>query len=516
MRSMMVFNYLLEATLFGSVLILLAVAVRMLLRDRLGSRAVYAAWLLVALRLLLPISIPNPFMDEFRPGFSTDVDARPVAAQVRQRLIDTGYSVSSLLPDGAGEPFERFAVHTSGGQTGRWFLFLWMALALVVLMWMLCRRWRFTEKVRRNRVRPLNEEEQALYLQLCERYRVKKPLPVYYVDRLPASCLAGGWRSFIGLPLDTPKEHLSLLLAHQLCHWRVRDPFWGVARCLCCAIHWFNPLVWMAAWLSYRDSEMACDDRVTTRLHDMDRLAYANVIVSAGERENAANMDVSMGASFTDQHLRQRVTAVIRCVRGSRVGIAMGSLLAAAVLVVSFATSESEPLPTIDAVPTVAWMAAAMPVETDMEAIAAARRFLESEFIGEDTSAYAFTARTDGSVWQVDAYREGMYIYLIFTQDGRLQAYDGVSLLDGLVFDDNSYTHRTVTGSVHSYMDAFITALVPETTYNDIHAAADLRAQEVRILLSELVQGQSDVIAKVTLQVEPEVRILSYREIGEK
>ena len=39
MRSMTVFNYLLEATLLGSILILLVTAVRALLRRRLGSSA---------------------------------------------------------------------------------------------------------------------------------------------------------------------------------------------------------------------------------------------------------------------------------------------------------------------------------------------------------------------------------------------------------------------------------------------------------------------------------------------
>ena len=52
MRSMTVFNYLLEAALFGSIFILLVTALRALFRRRLGSRAVYAAWLLPALRLL--------------------------------------------------------------------------------------------------------------------------------------------------------------------------------------------------------------------------------------------------------------------------------------------------------------------------------------------------------------------------------------------------------------------------------------------------------------------------------
>ena len=62
MRSMTVFNFLLEATLWGSALILLLVAARALLRTRLGNRAVYVAWLLVAMRLLMPIALPNPVM----------------------------------------------------------------------------------------------------------------------------------------------------------------------------------------------------------------------------------------------------------------------------------------------------------------------------------------------------------------------------------------------------------------------------------------------------------------------
>jgi len=510
---MTVFNYLLEATLFGSVLILLVVAVRMLLRHRLGSRAIYASWLVVMLRLLLPISIPNPFMDEFRPGFSVDVAARPVADQVRQRLIDTGYNVSAMLPGDGGDSFARFAVHTSGGETGRWFLLAWLAIALLVCVWMLSRRSRFTEWARRNRVRPLDEQEQQLFLKLCERYKVKKPIPVYYVDRLPASCLASIGRPFIGIPLDTPPEHLSLLLAHQLCHYRAGDQVWGVVRCVCCAIHWFNPLVWMAAWLSYRDSEMACDDRVTARLHDMDRLAYANVIVSAGERENASNMTVSVGASFTDRHIRQRVTSIIRCVRGSRWGIALGSLAAAAVLVFSFATGESEPLPTIEAIPAVAWTASALPIADDMEGIAAARRFLESDFIGADTSRFSFTSRSHGDEWRIEAVhpQSPQPVLLRFSSEGYLLQYDGLAFLDGLTFTDSSYTHRMLTGSVQSYVEAFVSALVPGLEYHRSEAVADVRAGDVRVLFGELYQSEGKKVCEFVLQVEPSPQMLAFR-----
>ena len=254
MRSMTVYNYLLEAGVFGSVLILLVVALRMTLRRQLGSRVIYASWALAALRLLLPPSIPNPFMDEFRPGLSVDVAARPVADQFRQRLIDAGEHVAALLP---GENMiSKLTQSTMSGSSGRWFLLAWAAAAVLIAAWLLCRSAAFTRRARRNRVRMLDEEEQRMYEEICRRCRVR-PIPVYYVDRLPASCLAGIFRPFIGIPMDTSPAHLRLMLAHQLCHWKARDPWWGVARCLCCAIHWFNPLVWMAAWLSYRDSEMA-------------------------------------------------------------------------------------------------------------------------------------------------------------------------------------------------------------------------------------------------------------------
>lgn len=507
MRSMTVFNYLLEATLVGSVLILLTVAVRGLLRHRLGSRAIYCCWLVVALRLLLPISLPNPLMDSLRPDLSVDMGARPLADQVRQRVIDAGYNMSALAPE--SDPVRQLAIGVRAGQSGRWILLAWLAVAAGVTAWLLYRESRFARAARRNRVRPLDPDEQALYLSLCERYGVKRPVPVYYTDRLTNGCVAGVTRPFIGLPLDLPKAHLSLQLAHQLCHLRAHDPLWGVARALCCGLHWFNPLVWVAAWLSYRDSEMACDDRVTAKLHDMDRLAYANVIVSAGQRESG----VSAGASFTDQHLRQRVTAVIRCVRGSRVGIAVGALMAACVLMLSFATGESEPLPAIDAVPAVSWTASAQPIARDMEAIAAARRFLESPFIGEDTARYTFTAyQADGDAWRVEARRDGSAeaLALSFTADGCLTRFEGLSLLGDMSFEDSSYTHRKLTQSIRAYLDAFVSAEVPELSYDGCSALADVRSGEVRLLVGSFTQDNAQT-CEFALQVEPRARVVGLR-----
>lgn len=509
MRSMTIFNYLLEATVFGSVLILLIIAVRALLRQRLGNRPIYAAWLLAALRLLLPITIPNPAMDEFRPGFSADVQARPVADQVRQRVIDAGYEVSARISSSGEDLIGGLAQETTLGNTGRWFLIGWLALCLLVAGWLLWRRLRFCRRVKQHRVRLLDGEQLKDYQALCERYKVK-PVPVYWVDRQSTGCVVGIWKPFIALPLSTPEVHVPLVLAHELCHRKAHDNLWGVVRILCCAIHWFNPLVWLAAWFSWTDSELACDDRVTARLQDMDRLAYANAIVSAAElRDDGA---AGVGASFTDQHLRRRVTSIIQCVKGSRWAVAIGSLLAAVALIFSFATSESEPLPTISAVPGVSWTEAATPITSDAQAIATARRFLESPFISMDTAACTFTAQSENGGWRVEA-SDGRTVYPIvlrYSDQGQLLEYDGSCALEPYTFADYTYTHRTLTDSVTEYITAFMSAQLPGEGWLRGEIISDVRSGDVRVLTIHLKDAQTTV-CDLTLQVEPTPRILYCR-----
>ena len=68
MRTATVYNFLLEANIMASIAIVLMIIVRKFFRKHLGSRAIRFSWLLVAIRLLLPISLPNPWINEIRPA----------------------------------------------------------------------------------------------------------------------------------------------------------------------------------------------------------------------------------------------------------------------------------------------------------------------------------------------------------------------------------------------------------------------------------------------------------------
>ena len=96
MRTAVVYNFLLEANLMASIAILLMLPIRRFLRGRLGSRAIYFAWLLVAVRLLCPLTLPNPAINGIRSPFAMDSAIRPIAGQLMVRFQD-------ILSRGSGQ-----------------------------------------------------------------------------------------------------------------------------------------------------------------------------------------------------------------------------------------------------------------------------------------------------------------------------------------------------------------------------------------------------------------------------
>ena len=72
----------------------------------------------------------------------------------------------------------------------------------------------------------------------------------------------------------TDKTAQRHVLAHELTHYRHGDHLWSLLRCVAVTLHWYNPLVWLAAALSRRDAELACDEGTLHRLGEEERTAY--------------------------------------------------------------------------------------------------------------------------------------------------------------------------------------------------------------------------------------------------
>ena len=104
------------------------------------------------------------------------------------------------------------------------------------------------------------------------------------------------------------------VLTHELTHLRYGDHIWSWVRCICLCVYWFNPLVWVAAWLSKRDCELACDESALKRLGDDQRIAYGKTLVDL-VAENVAPgqlLETATAMHETKKQLKARVSYIVK------------------------------------------------------------------------------------------------------------------------------------------------------------------------------------------------------------
>ncbi|MCQ2454000.1 MAG: M56 family metallopeptidase [Clostridia bacterium] len=344
MRTAILHNFLIEATMMASIAIILMMILRKTLRRPLGNNALCFGWGLVAARLLLPISLYNPLIHNIRSPFAVDAAIRPIAGQVLVRTRDAIDGANLLLWRSGSrlgtEVTERLISSIDYGTAGTRLMQLYFIGAALVLGWFIFSNVRFRLKLRAGQIEPISGKLLAQYEALCKERGVK-PVPVIFTDPLPSACLVGVLRPYIALPLTASPADAIHVLTHEVCHLKNHDPLWSLLRLACCVVHWFNPLVWIAANMSRTDAELRCDDRVVRPMNMEQKTAYANVLVLAAARRNAPGVAVlATGMTMTGRRLKTRVLTVLKGRQPLRWLSVLFVVLASMCLVGAFATSE--------------------------------------------------------------------------------------------------------------------------------------------------------------------------------
>ena len=266
---------LLEWIATSVFLILVVLALRAALGRRISAGLRYALWGVVLVRLLVPVQL---FAS---PLAGTQVFAETRVEQNRYTLsglpaapadqavglpepgAGTGSAPAFPAPPGLPDAPEPPAAPDLA-QLAPWLGWAWLAGGIAAALVLLASNLRFYWKLRRERV-PLEGAG-------C-------PLPVYVAVGLPSPCLFGGC-IYVTPQAAADPAMLRHVLAHEYTHFRHGDFFWSLLRCGALAAHWWNPLVWLAAGLSRRDGELACDEGALRRLGEDQRAGYGSTLLA--------------------------------------------------------------------------------------------------------------------------------------------------------------------------------------------------------------------------------------------
>ena len=139
---------------------------------------------------------------------------------------------------------------------------------------------------------------------------VPQRLAVRSTDMLQSPMITGIFRPTLYIPKSdlTPSEQ-SLILEHELVHYRRGDIVfkWLIMAAKC--IHWFNPIVYVLARYIERECEASCDFKATRSMSDADKKQYMHTLVDMIERGTTS---LSFGAQMSAEKsgLKLRIRAV--------------------------------------------------------------------------------------------------------------------------------------------------------------------------------------------------------------
>lgn len=274
---------MLNQIISSSIIILVVLLIRGLCGKYIGQRFKYALWLIIAIKLLIPMPFENPIniinyfpsesnavvrvMDNNRSenisAMATENTQQVSSVNERNEknsLVNNNHTIAKTESIRGNVDIKN---RTSKIQVLKW---IWIIGMVCFTGYLLIGNIIFCVKLRRKR-------------KCTGKYR--DTLPVYITPLVHSPCLFGIIKPAIYLPdsWEISEEYRNYIFLHEWIHCRHKDMVWSLIRSFCLIIYWFHPLVWISCILSKRDCETACDEGVMAELGDDKKADYCRMLV---------------------------------------------------------------------------------------------------------------------------------------------------------------------------------------------------------------------------------------------
>lgn len=220
------------------------------------------------------------------------------------------------------------------GSVTRWLAGIWLAGFVGVMLWSILSHIRYRKWLLKGAT-PVQEDT------VTEAFRKQQRIIRFWPEHITlwvsgktATPISVGlfWRTTcIVLPEKqyTQKE-LDLIFRHELVHICRRDSLTKLEMTLCCALMWFNPLVWLAVRACAEDLELSCDEAVLYGYPSQIRKNYAELLLQTTATQQGFTTCLSASAKA----LRYRLKSIIK--PGKRLAGGIFAAILSLVLMLSF------------------------------------------------------------------------------------------------------------------------------------------------------------------------------------
>lgn len=318
-----VFQTILCLSISGSLLTLFLFALKPLIQNRLSKAFSYYIWVLVLLRLLLPIESPinGTLWSDLLPSGSGDSSYRADILQefagipsdhVLNAQIDMhdNFIVAEPEIDSRSE-----VADVSGIPAGQFLLrslpAIWIAGVIISILWFVIPYSRFRRILIRSFLPP-DAEDLAVFRTVCGTH-----IQLKYHPDVNTPMLVGCIRPCIVLPeyayvRNGLQREFEDILRHEFIHYRRKDILYKWAVVLVTSLHWFNPLMYAMRREISRTCELSCDEAVIANMSAEEKRHYGKTLLVLASNEGVTSRIPTMGLAVGKERLKERLLGIMK------------------------------------------------------------------------------------------------------------------------------------------------------------------------------------------------------------
>ena len=309
-----IWGFLLQ-TLSVSMVILILLFVKYILKDKLSPRWQYAVWILLMLRILIPINVSSyilpkiPVWIEMIKGI-TEKQMHSAYTSVYQPI-----HLTHIVPIVTSKPTSitdwLFLIYIFGVIVSLLrYLVSYISLRIILLTSSAnstnTLASAYVNSKQKNDICDTSNLELRIHA-LCKKYHLS-PCQTLSVNGISSAFLCGVFRPFLVVPKDIYIDDKILL--HELLHLKYMDTIQNIGWCILRSLHWCNPLVQYAICHIENDMESLCDQRVLEHLEGEERREYGTILLNMANSKYARIPGTS-SISNGGKNISRRIEAIV-------------------------------------------------------------------------------------------------------------------------------------------------------------------------------------------------------------
>ncbi len=318
---------ILSLTISGSILTLILFLVKVFFKNRLSKTFFYYIWLLVLIRLIVPIATPVNIVGSI---FNTEKPNNNIVVEqygnsgINETIHTTGSNANFSNPQinsSSSSDLKDIDTHTSFSVwilIKKNLLWIWLTGAIISVSWFITAYIFFTYRIRRFCTQP-NREDLLLFEQLCN----NKYIRMDYSSLVTTPMLIGVFHPVIVLPPfdyvhNGRDQELMNILSHELTHYRRKDILYKWLTVIITSLHWFNPLMPIIRKEINQACELSCDESVISEMSADEKQFYGNTLIALSADKKLSSRIMASTLCENKKELKERLISIMNYKKKSK------------------------------------------------------------------------------------------------------------------------------------------------------------------------------------------------------